>query len=78
MMFILFSIPVGTHHQYMDPAIGAQWKLLHGIFTFAVSLPSLITAFTIAASLEYAGRRKGATGLFNGMDKLPYFQLAAF
>ncbi len=73
MMFILFSIPVGTHHQYMDPAIGAQWKLLHGIFTFAVALPSLITAFTIAASLEYAGRRKGATGLFNWMGKLPYF-----
>jgi cytochrome c oxidase subunit 1 len=72
MMFIVFSIPVGTHHQYMDPAIGAQWKLLHGIFTFAVALPSLITAFTIAASLEYAGRRNGATGLFGWMGKLPY------
>jgi cytochrome c oxidase subunit I len=24
MMFILFSIPVGTHHQYMDPAIGSH------------------------------------------------------
>lgn len=73
MMFILFSIPVGTHHQYMDPAIGSQWKLLHGIFTFAVSLPSLITAFTIAASLEYAGRKNGGTGLFGWMWKLPYF-----
>jgi cytochrome c oxidase subunit I len=73
MLFILFSIPVGTHHQYMDPAIGAQWKFLHGIFTFAVALPSLITAFTLAASLEHAGRQKGATGLFNWMGKLPYF-----
>ena len=73
MMFIVFSIPVGTHHQYMDPAIGAQWKLLHGIFTFAVALPSLITAFTIAASLEYAGRQNGAKGLFGWMGKLPYF-----
>ncbi|WP_340105136.1 cbb3-type cytochrome c oxidase subunit I [Rhodohalobacter sp. 8-1] len=72
MMFILFSIPVGTHHQYMDPAIGANWKLLHGIFTFAVALPSLITAFTIAASLEYAGRQNGATSLFGWMGKLPY------
>lgn len=72
MMFIVFSIPVGTHHQYMDPAIGAQWKLLHGIFTFAVALPSLITAFTIAASLEYAGRKNGASGLFGWMGKLPY------
>ncbi|HKL14070.1 MAG TPA: cbb3-type cytochrome c oxidase subunit I, partial [Balneolaceae bacterium] len=74
MMFIVFSIPVGTHHQYMDPAIGAQWKLLHGIFTFAVALPSLITAFTIAASLEYAGKRNGAKGLFGWMGKLPYFK----
>ncbi len=73
MMFILFSIPVGTHHQYMDPAIGAQWKLLHGVFTFAVALPSLITAFTLAASLEYAGRKNGGTGLFGWMWKLPYF-----
>ena len=73
MMFIVFSIPVGTHHQYMDPAIGAQWKLLHGIFTFAVALPSLITAFTIAASLEYAGRQRGAKGLFGWIGKLPYF-----
>lgn len=73
MMFIVFSIPVGTHHQYMDPAIGAQWKLLHGIFTFAVALPSLITAFTLAASLEYAGRKRGATGLLNWIGKLPYF-----
>jgi cytochrome c oxidase subunit 1 len=72
MLFIVFSVPVGTHHQYMDPAIGAQWKLLHGIFTLAVSMPSLITAFTIAASLEYAGRQRGATGLFGWMGKLPY------
>ena len=74
MMFILFSIPVGTHHQYMDPAIGSQWKFLHGIFTFAVAMPSLITAFTIAASLEYAGRQRGATGLFGWMGKLPYLE----
>jgi cytochrome c oxidase subunit 1 len=72
MMFIVFSIPVGTHHQYMDPAIGSQWKFLHGIFTYAVSMPSLITAFTIAASLEYAGRQRGAKSLFGWMGKLPY------
>jgi len=73
MMFILFSIPVGTHHQYMDPAIGAQWKLLHGIFTFAVALPSLITAFTIAASLEYSARLRGSKGYFNWLWNQPYF-----
>ncbi len=73
MLFVVFSIPVGTHHQYMDPAIGAQWKLVHGFFTFAVALPSLITAFTLAASLEHAGRQRGGKGLFGWLFKLPYF-----
>ncbi len=72
-LFILFSIPVGTHHQYMDPAIGSQWKFLHAIFTFAVAVPSLLTAFTLAASLEYAGRKRGGQGLFGWMTTLPYF-----
>lgn len=73
MLFIIFSIPVGTHHQYMDPAIGSQWKFLHMIFTFGVAFPSLITAFTIAATLEYAGKLNGGKGLFGWMFKLPYF-----
>lgn len=73
MMFVIFSIPVGTHHQFMEPGIGSQWKLLHAFFTFAVALPSLVTAFTIAASLEYAGRKRGGKGLFGWMTKLPYF-----
>jgi len=72
-MFIVFSIPVGTHHQYMDPGISAEWKLIQGFFTFMVALPSLITAFTLAASLEYAGRKRGGTGLFGWVTKLPYF-----
>lgn len=74
MLFIVFSVPVGTHHQYMDPAIGSQWKFLHGVFTFAVAFPSLITAFTIAASLEYAGRKRGGAGLFGWIKKLPFFE----
>lgn len=73
MMFIVFSIPVGTHHQFMEPGIGSQWKLVHAFFTFAVAIPSLVTAFTMAASLEYAGRQNGATGLFGWVKKLPYF-----
>ena len=73
MLFIIFSVPVGTHHQYMDPAIGSQWKFLHAFFTFCVALPSLITAFTLAASLEHAGKENGAKGLFGWMFKLPYF-----
>lgn len=73
MLFIVFSIPVGTHHQFMEPGIGSNWKLLHAFFTFAVAIPSLITAFSMAASLEYAGRQRGGTGLFGWMKKLPYW-----
>jgi cytochrome c oxidase subunit 1 len=72
-MFILFSIPVGAHHQFADPGIGTQWKWLHTVLTYAVALPSLITAFTIAASLEYAGRQNGGRGLLGWMFRLPYF-----
>lgn len=72
-MFILFSIPVGAHHQFSDPGIGTQWKLLHTALTYAVAIPSLITAFTLAASLEYAGRQHGGRGLFGWMFRLPYF-----
>ena len=55
-LFILFSIPVGLHHQFSEPGLGQNLKLMHAIFTFGVAIPSLLTAFTIAASLEYAGK----------------------
>jgi cytochrome c oxidase subunit 1 len=38
-----------------------------------VAIPSFITAFTLAASLEYAARRRGGKGLFGWWAKLPYF-----
>ena len=72
-LFLLFSIPVGVHHQYSDPAITQGVKFFHGLLTYGVAIPSFITAFTIAASLEYAGRKNGAKGLFGWMAKLPYF-----
>jgi cytochrome c oxidase subunit 1 len=37
-----------------------------------VAIPSFITAFTIAASLEYAGRKRGGKGLLGFFGKLPY------
>lgn len=72
-LFLLFSVPVGVHHQYSDPSITQGIKLFQGMLTFGVSIPSFITAFTLAASLEYAGRKRGAKGWFGWMKKLPYF-----
>lgn len=71
-MFVVLSVPVGFHHQFADPGITSGWKLAHMVLTFAVVYPSLVTAFTIVASLEVAGRIKGAKGLFDWIGKLPW------
>jgi len=71
-LFVVLSVPVGFHHQFADPGISAHWKLVHTVTTYAVLYPSFVTAFTIIASLEVAGRMKGARGLFNWIGKLPW------
>jgi cytochrome c oxidase subunit 1 len=71
-LFVLLSTPVGFHHQFTDPGISAGWKLAHTISTYAVVFPSLVTAFTVIASLEIAGRMKGARGLFDWIARLPW------
>jgi len=71
-LFIILSTPVGFHHQAMDPGIPAGWKLFHTILTFGILFPSMVTAFTITASMETAGRARGATGLFDWIGKLPW------
>jgi cytochrome c oxidase subunit 1 len=71
-LFVLLSTPVGFHHQFADPGISAGWKLAHTVTTYAVLYPSFVTAFTIIASLEVAGRMKGATGLFDWIGRLPW------
>ena len=71
-LFLLFSVPVGVHHQFSDPSISKGIKLFQGLITYGVSIPSFITAFTVAASLEYAGRRRGAKSLLGFFKKLPY------
>src|SRR5690349_4160703 len=76
--FLLFSVPVGVHHQFSDPSISKGIKLFQGLLTYGVAIPSFITAFTIAASLEYAGRRRGAKGLLGFFGKLPYFDTNSY
>ena len=77
-LFLLFSIPVGVHHQYSDPTITQGVKFFQGLLTYGVAIPSFITAFTLAASLEYAGRLRGSKGLFGWMAKLPWFDETKF
>lgn len=71
-LFILFSIPVGFHHQLTEPGIETGWKFLQVILTFAVIVPSLMTAFAIFATFEQTMREKGAKGLFGWFKMLPW------
>jgi cytochrome c oxidase subunit 1 len=69
-MLLVFSLPIGFHHLYMDPEQGSGFKLSHGIGTFLVALPTLLTGFTVVASLEMAGRANGGNGLFGWIGVL--------
>ncbi|CUA98978.1 cbb3-type cytochrome c oxidase subunit I [Thiomonas bhubaneswarensis] len=72
LLLFVFSLPVGTHHQYTDPGISPVMKGIVTALTLSVAVPSLITAFTIALSLEYAGRRRGGKGLMGWWNALPW------
>ncbi|CAB3390409.1 b(o/a)3-type cytochrome-c oxidase subunit 1 [Kyrpidia spormannii] len=72
LLFILLSTPVGFHHQLLDPGIPPQWKFFHVVLTLMVVVPSLMTAFSLFATFEMAGRAKGGTGLFGWFKKLPW------
>ena len=71
-LFVILSVPVGFHHQFVDPGVSAGWKLLHTVLTYGVMYPSFVTAFTVIASLEVAGRMNGAKGLLNWIGRLPW------
>lgn len=71
-MFLIVSVPVGFHHQFVDPGVPQIWKWIHALLTYAVFLPSMLTAFTVIASLEYAARKRGGTGLIGWVRALPW------
>lgn len=73
LVFIVLSTPLGLHHQFADPGISSAWKGMQMVLTLMVAIPSMLTAFTVAASLEFGARQRGGTGLFGWWKKLPYF-----
>ena len=62
-LFLIYSLPVGMHHLLMDPEHGNGTKFIQVLLTAFVSAPTLLTIFTITASLEIAGRLRGGRGL---------------
>lgn len=71
-LFLVFSMPIGIHHLFQDPQVGEGFKFLHAVFTGMVSVPTLLTVFTITASVEIAGRLRGGTGAFGWVRALPW------
>ena len=71
-LFLVLAMPIGIHHLFADPHIGAGFKFLHTVFTAAVVIPTLLTVFTLTASLEIAGRLRGGRGLLGWVKALPW------
>jgi cytochrome c oxidase subunit 1 len=71
-LFLVFSMPIGIHHLYADPQVGSAFKFVHAVFTAMVSVPTLLTVFTITASVEIAARLRGGRGAFGWVRALPW------
>lgn len=71
-LFLVFSMPIGIHHLFADPQVGAGFKFVHAVMTAMVSIPTLLTVFTIVASAEIVGRLRGGKGPFGWVKALPW------
>jgi cytochrome c oxidase subunit I len=71
-LFLVFSMPIGLHHLFADPQVGAGFKFVHAVMTAMVSVPTLLTVFTIVASVEIAGRLRGGKGALGWVKALPW------
>jgi cytochrome c oxidase subunit 1 len=71
-LFLVFSMPIGLHHLFGDPQVGAGFKFVHAAMTAMVSIPTFLTVFTIVASAEIVGRLRGGAGPFGWVKALPW------
>ena len=71
-MLLVFAVPVGMHHLLADPEHGVGFKFLQSFLTFFVALPTLLTVYSLCASLEIAGRHRGGRGLLGWIGALPW------
>jgi cytochrome c oxidase subunit 1 len=71
-LFLVVAMPIGIHHLFADPSVGSGFKFVHAVFTALVTIPTLLTVFTICASAEIAGRLRGGKGAFGWVKALPW------
>ena len=66
---VLYSAPVGIHHQFTEPGISSTWKFVHAFFTMLVAVPSFLTAFTMAPHWNTVRARAGWPRLDGMVDQ---------
>jgi cytochrome c oxidase subunit 1 len=71
-LFLVVAMPIGIHHLFGDPQVGAGFKFVHSAFTALVAIPTLLTVFTISASVEIAARLRGGRGALGWLKALPW------
>lgn len=71
-LLLVFAMPIGLHHLFADPEVGSGFKYVHSVFTAMVVIPTLLTVFTICASVEIAARLRGGKGLLGWLRALPW------
>ena len=71
-LFLVLAMPIGVHHLFSDPQVGAGFKFMHSAFTALVAVPTLLTIFTISASVEIAARLRGGKGALGWLKALPW------
>ena len=70
-LFLVVAMPIGVHHLFADPQVGAGFKFMHSVFTGLVALPTLLTVFTICASAEIAAGCAAAGARSDGSGRCP-------
>jgi len=73
-LFLVVAMPIGIHHLFADPQVGSGFKFVQSVFTALVSVPTLLTVFTVCASVEIAGRLRGGRGPFGWLRALPWHE----
>lgn len=71
-LLVVSNIPGGFHHQIVDPGMSAGIKLTHALMSMVIGFPSLMTAFAMFYVFVRVGKKKGATGVFGWIKKMPW------
>jgi len=79
LLYLVFTVPVATHHLIVDPAYSMPFKIINAtILALGLAVPSLIHAFVIPGALEKQVRLQNpddeevTDSLFGWMRKLPW------